>query len=142
MTDAYDFSAPARKIRFDYDQDTTHVPTKWALGVFVTHNALKVMEKGYFYFENLELLIKMAEDAGIYVPDSIKEPKTTLKELKNLVLTNDVKSIEQKMFNADKKLIGDLVEIARKNIDRISVATADFIEKKYNVVLKPINLNE
>ena len=41
-----------------------------------------------------------------------------------------------------KKLIGDLVEIARKNIDRISVATADFIEKKYNVVLKPINLNE
>ena len=46
----------------------------------------------------------MAEDAGIYVPDSIKEPKTTLKELKNLVLTNDVKSIEQKMFNADKKI--------------------------------------
>jgi len=142
MLEPYDFSAPARKIRFKYNQDVNHVPTKWALGVFITQESLSMMERGYFFFENLELLIQMAEDAGLYVPDSIKEPKVTLKELKILVLNNDIKSIEQKMFNANKNLIGDLVEIARKNIDRINVATVNFIEKKYNVTLKPINLNE
>ena len=35
--------------------------TNYALGVFVTPSALKQMELGYFTFENLDTLIKMAE---------------------------------------------------------------------------------
>ena len=116
MLEPYDFSAPARKIRFNHNQEINHVPTKWALGVFVTQDALNIMEKGYFYFQNLEELIKMAEDAGLYVPDSIKEPKVTLKDLKKLVLANDIKTLEQKMFNANNDLKNYLIEIVKKNI--------------------------
>ena len=73
------------------------------------------MEKGYFYFENLELLIKMAEDAGIYVPDSIKEPKNYIKRIKkSLCLLMMLKVLNKKCLMLIKKLIGDLVEIARK----------------------------
>jgi hypothetical protein len=99
------------------------------------------MEKGYYTFENLETLIKMAEDLGYHVPDSIKEPKISLKDLKALLKKGDVKEMEKTLINASSKVIGDLVTLAKKMYSDLSVNTVQYIEKKYKVSLEPINLD-
>ena len=74
VLEAHDFSVPARKVVFNFNENINYVTTKYALGVFVTPSALRQLEKGYFTFEKLDTLIKMAEELGYYVPDSIKDP--------------------------------------------------------------------
>ena len=138
----WDFSSPGRPIRFKHDQEKLHVPTKWALGVFVTPSAIKNMEEGYFTFEDLHVLIKMAEDLGLYVPDSIKEPKVNLKDLKNALLKNNLTEVKKLMMNATKKLIADFTTLARRHFQELSVAMVSYIEATYKVSLKPINLDE
>jgi hypothetical protein len=137
----YDFSIPARRIDFKFDQELQYLPAKFAIGVFVSDDALRQMEKGYFTFENLEILIKMAEDLGYYVPDSIKEPKITLKELKNLLKKGDVKEMEKTLLNASSKIIGDFITLAKKMYSELNVSVVQYIEKKYQVSLEPINLD-
>ena len=50
MIDPYDFSMPARRISFRFDTASQFIPTKFALGVFITNEALKAMERGLFTF--------------------------------------------------------------------------------------------
>lgn len=138
----WDFSAPARLIRFKFDQDKQHVPTKWALGIFVTPLAIKLLEEGYYTFENLHVLIKMAEDLGLYVPDSIKEPKINLRDLKNALLKNDLAAVKKYMMNASQKLSADFVALARQNFEQLSVAMVTYIQSTFKVSLEEINLNE
>ncbi len=138
----WDFSSPARAIQFTFDQDYQHVPTKWALGVFVTPLAMKLMEEGYFTFENLSTLIKMAEDEGLYVPDSIKEPVIDLKELKKYLIKDNLAEVQKMMRNASRKLILDFVLIAKQNLNRLSMSMVQYIEKTYRVSLDTISLNE
>lgn len=138
----WDFSAPARPIRFKFDQEKQHVPTKWALGIFVTPLAIKLLEEGYYTFENLHVLIKMAEDLGLYVPDSIKEPKINLRDLKNALLKNDLAAVKKFMMNASQKLIADFVTLARQNFSLLSVAMVTYIQSTFKVSLEEINLNE
>jgi hypothetical protein len=137
----YDFAIPPRRIDFRFDQEVQYIPAKFAIGVFVSDGALKQMEKGYYTFENLETLIKMAEDLGYHVPDSIKEPKISLKDLKALLKKGDVKEMEKTLINASSKVIGDLVTLAKKMYSDLSVNTVQYIEKKYKVSLEPINLD-
>ena len=137
----YDFSAPARKIRFKFDKERQYVPIKWAIGVFVTESALRQLELGYFTFEDLGLIIEMAEEEGLYVPDSIKEPKLTSKEMKQLLLEGNVDKIKQKMINATPNKIGDLISIARKLIKRLNYSVIQFLEKEYKVSLETVDLN-
>src|SRR5690554_3644921 len=66
--DTYDYSSPTRLIRFKWDQEQQNIPAKWAIGVFTTDSALRQLEKGYFTFSNLDVLIEMAEKEGFYVP--------------------------------------------------------------------------
>jgi hypothetical protein len=83
----------------------------------------------------------MAEYEGLFVSDSIKQPKVTTKELRKLVMKNDVDGLKQKMFNANSKTINDLVGLAKKAYDKLNMSTINFIEKTYKVSLKPVNLD-
>jgi hypothetical protein len=128
VLDTFDYSAPSRELMFSFDQDTMYVPWKWALGVFVTRSAEKMMVNGFFTFEKLELLIEMAEYEGLFVSDSIKQPKVTTKELRKLVMKNDVDGLKQKMFNANSKTINDLVGLAKKAYDKLNILLRKLIK--------------
>jgi hypothetical protein len=137
-----DFTAPERKIRFSWDQEYQYIPTKWALGVFVTDSALKQLKEGYFTFENLDLLIKLADEEGYYVPESIRENKTpTLKEIKRVLLTNNKKEVQNLMQNASNKVVADLIISAREIYKSLSVDLVTWIEKTYKIGLAPIEIN-
>lgn len=142
MIDPYDFSMPAKRFSFRHDVHSQRIPLKFALGVFITNEASRALEKGLFTFRDLQDLILMAEEEGIYVPDSIKEPKILSKDLKNLLIKNDVQAIEKLMFNASKNNISNLIDQAKKNLDKLNLSTIEYIEKNYKVSLRPIKLDE
>lgn len=139
--EAYDFSTPRRRIAFKFNQDRQYIPVKWAVGVFVTPEATKQMEKGYFTFENLEVLIEMAEEMGYYVPDSIKEPKVTLKEIAKALRDSDIKELEKITSYLTPKIKRDLTKTAQKMYTTLNVSVIEFLEKKLQISLKPVSLD-
>lgn len=140
--ESYDFSVPGRPIHFKHDQEKNYIPVKWAIGTFITPSAVKQMELGYFTFENLDELIKQAEDLGYYVPDSIKEPKVTLKEMKTALRSGDVKAVEKLVLNISGKSKTDLIALARVMYNNLNQSVIGYLEKKLRVQLNPVNLSE
>lgn len=138
----HDFSAPRRTISFKHDQEKNYLPTSWALGIFVTPQALRQMELGYFTFENLDILIEMAEEKGYYVPDSIREPKITIKEIANILRRGDEKELRNLTLNMSSKVRGDILTTARKMYSRLNVSTVRILEERLKVSLEPVNLND
>lgn len=142
VTDSYDYSVPARKIVFKFDQEKNYVTVKYALGVFVTPSALKQMELGYFTFEKLDILIKMAEDLGLYVPDSIKDPQLTLKDIAKILRSGDKAELERITNGMSKKVRADIIVTSQKMYDSLQQGTIALLEKKLGITLKPIDLSE
>ena len=140
--EAHDFSTPTKTFRFRFNQDTQHIPAKWAVGTFVSPGALSQMENGYFTFDNLGDLIKLAESMGYYVPDSIKEPKVTLKEMKKILLADNVQSLEKITKYMSTKTRSDLITLAQKYYDKLNSGTISYLEKTLGSSLKPIELGE
>lgn len=141
-TEAFDFSVPARNIVFKFDQDRNYLMTNYALGVFVTPSALKQMELGYFTFENLDTLIKMADEAGIYVPDSIKDPKVTLKDIAKALRSGEQVELDKLTKNLNRKIRNDIIVTAQKMYNNLQQGVISYLEKKLGVSLKPIDLSE
>lgn len=140
-TEAYDFSVPARDIVFKFDQERNYVNTVYALGIFITPSALKQMELGYFTFENLGILIKMADDLGIYVPDSIKEPQVTLKDIAKALRSGEKADLDKLTQGMTKKVRGDIIATAQKMFPSLQQGVVSYLEKKLGVSLEPINLS-
>ena len=139
--EAHDYSTPRRRIVFKFDQERHYIPLKWAVGTFVTDEAMKQMEKGYFTYENLGVLIEMAEEMGYYVPDPIKEPKVTLKEMRKALKDSDVKELERITNMLTPKIKRDLTETAQKMYDQLNMNVISFLESKLQVSLKSIRLD-
>jgi hypothetical protein len=139
--DAYDFSSPTKTFRFRFNQDKQHIPLKWAVGAFVTQSATQQMSSGYFTFENLTELIKVAEEMGFYVPDSIKNPMVDLKELRKLLLNDDRKGLERITLNMSSKVRNDILSLSRKLYDKLNTGTIEYLEKKLGVSIKNVDLS-
>lgn len=136
-----DFIAPSRRIVFKYNEEKKYIPLKWAAGVFVTPEALKQLENGYFLFENMEELIKAAESMDLYVPDPIKEPKIDLKEVRKALVKGDVNFINKITSVMTQKLRRDITKIAQQNYSSMSVSIVKLLEKKLGTSLETINLD-
>ena len=139
--EAHDYSTPRRRIVFKFNQERHYIPVKWAVGTFVTDEAMKQMEKGYFTYENLEVLIEMAEEMGYYVPDSIKEPKVTLKEMQKALKDADMKELERITNVLTPKIKRDLIQTGQKMYDSLNMNVISFLEKKLQTSLKSISLD-
>ena len=139
--EAHDFSTPTRRIHFKFNEERKYIPVKWALGTFVTDTAMKQMEMGLFTFDNLQELIKMAEEAGYYVPDSIKEPKIAIKDIRKALKENDVKALEAFMRNMSTKTRDDIIDAAKAMYNRLNNDTISLLEKELKASLRPISLD-
>lgn len=142
VLESYDFGVPARSLRLDHKQSTAYVMTRHALGVFVTPNALQQMEQGYFTFENLAELIKMAEEKGFYVPDSIKEPQVSLKEIADILREGDEKKVTGLVANLNSKLANDIASAGRDLYPRLNQLTINILEKALKTSLASVDLSE
>lgn len=111
------------------------------MGTFVTDNAMKQMEMGLFTFDNLQELITMAEDEGYYVPDSIKEPKIDIKDIRKALKSNDLKSLETLMVNMTTKTRDDIIDAAKAMYNRLNNDTITLLQEQLRTSLKPIDLD-
>ena len=136
-----DYVGLPRVFRIKFNQEKQMIPVKWAIGVFISPEALRQMELGYFTFENLEELIKMAEEMGHYVPDSIKEPKISVKDIKKALRAGDRKGIERILLNATTKVRNDVITAARGMYGKLNQETVSFLENKLRVSLTVIDTN-
>lgn len=138
----FDYSAPERLIFMKWDKEFEVLPTKWILGIFTNEGPLRQLERGYFTVQNLDLLIELAESEGLYVPDSIKEPKITIKQMEKALIKGDIALIKTLMALATKKDIQDFVDAARRVITRMNYETVAWVQNTYKVSLATINLDE
>jgi hypothetical protein len=143
VLEPYDYSAPARKVSFVHSDESQMVPAKYALGAFVNNIAMKQMEKGYFTFENLEILLQMAEEEGLMVPDSLFKQKVyTFREIKEILASGDVSKVEKLVTNASPKTLSDTKSFAIKMYGGLNMSVIAFLEKFFKVHLAPISLDE
>ena len=140
--DPHDFSTPARRIDFAFNQERQYIPAKYAIGVFVSDGALRQMERNYFTFENLDVLIEMAESMGFYVPDSIKSPKVTLKEIRTMLSKGEVNKIKDILGRADRKTKDDFLASAIKLYGTLNMGVINTVEKELGVSLTPVKIDE
>lgn len=140
--ETWDYSLPGRKISIKFNDERAYVGVKHALGVFTTPAALRQMELGYFTFENLDTLISMAEDLGLHVPSSIKEPPITLDKIAKILRAGDKAALELLTSNLTSKLRDDIIVIGTQLYDKLQHGTIDFIERKVGASLKPIKLGD
>lgn len=139
--DSYDGSTPPRRIEFKSTVERRYVTRKYAIGVFVSHEALEQMEKGYFTFAEMPKLVEQAEAEGFYVPEAIKTPKVTLRELSILMTTSNLKGLQSKMQNATKKTQTDIVGLGRSLYKKLNIDIVDLIESTYKVQLRTVEIN-
>jgi len=140
LLEAHDFSTPARRISFNHNEEVKHIPLKWAVGTFVSDSAMKQLAKGYFTFEKLDELIEMAEDMGYYVPETIKQPEVTLKDIRQAMKKNDLKALKAIIPNASNKDKADIVAIAQNLYGKTNMEIITYIEQELKVSVKPITI--
>lgn len=140
--ESFDYTMPLRQFNFRFNVEKIYIPSKYALGVFVTPDALTMMERGYFTFENLQELIEEAEALGYYVPEAIKNPKVTNKEIRALLREGDIEKMKKEFLNITDKVKRDVVDIAKAIYSNLNMEVVNWIENTFEVSLKPINLDE
>ena len=99
------------------------------------------MELGYFTFENLEDLIQMAEDLGYYVPDSIRQPKVTIKEIAKALRSSDLEPLKAIFKKMSSKLRSDIISTAQTMYSNLNQSVIEFLERELKVSLKPVDLS-
>jgi hypothetical protein len=99
------------------------------------------MESGYFTFENLQELIKVAEEMGYYVPDSIKEPQVNIKDIRKALIDDNRKVLEKFFLNMSTKTRADMLSIARSLYSKLNTGSIEYLEGKLGVSLKPVDLS-
>jgi hypothetical protein len=143
VLEPFDYTAPARKITFKHADESQSIPAKYALGVFNNNIAMKQIEKGYFTFENLEILLQMAEEEGLFVPTSLFTQKVyTFREIKEILASGDISKVEKLLDNASLKTLSDVKAFTTKMYATLNMSVIAFLEKIYKVSLAPINLDE
>lgn len=142
VLEAHDFAVPARRIRLKHNQEKAYIMTRHALGVFVTPDALQQMEDGYFTFENLDTLIKMAEEKGYYVPDSIKEPQVSIKEIADILREGNEAKVKKLVESLNSKLVNDITSAGRDLYPRLNQITISILEDALKTSLAPVDLGE
>ena len=137
-----DYSVPARKIVFNYKEEEKQIPVKWAIGTFVSDSAMKQLKLGYFTFKELDELIAMAEDMGHYVPEYVKAPEVTIRELRKILRSGNLGELKRVFPGLSKKDKTDLVAMGQKLYQNLNMSVIAFIEKELKVSLITINLDE
>jgi len=142
LLESEDYSVPARKIVFGYQEEEKQIPVKWAIGTFVSDSAMKQLKLGYFTFKELDELIAMAEDMGHYVPDYVRAPEVTIRELRKIIRSGNLGELKRVFPGLSKKDKTDLVAMGQKLYNNLNMSIISYIESELKVSLTTINLDE
>lgn len=110
------------------------VPYQYALGLFVTPEATKQYQLGYFIVEDIDSLIEEASSLGLVAKK--EEGVLTIKAVAELLQKNDSDKIEALIKRKNPVELANLFTLVRENYDKIPSGVLSKIETLCGVELK------
>ena len=113
-------SLPARWFSMDHKVSRIGVPLNYALSIFVDSSVESMMRKNLFEIENLDSLIKEAEELGYIAPseEEVKEltaPKRTKEMLLAILKGGNEKKLRELFESSDKERAVEIITASYKD---------------------------
>lgn len=133
--ETYDMMGARKSFRIPHNVKEIVIPHSYALGLFVSYDALNQYKMGYFTIKGEKELIREAIDLGLYAQED-RPDIVPLSEIEKAVKTNNAKVIEGILAKQDKVEIDNLCMYARENIGSLTGNIVDMIEDALGVELR------
>ena len=133
--ETYDMMGARKSFRIPHNVKEIVVPHSYALGLFVSYDALNQYKMGYFTIKNEKELIREAIDLGLYAQDD-RPDIVPLSEIEKAIKTNNAKFIKDILDRGDKVEVDNLCLYAKENIDSLTGSIVDMIENALGVELR------
>lgn len=116
--DSWNMQLPTRDFRFIGSVEQLAIPEEYALGLFVSNDALAMLERGYFTVSNFNELQRKAKEIGLFA-DIIDNDIYTAKDIEKIIVKQDAKKIAEIIQRNIRVEIDNLITIAREHFDEL-----------------------
>lgn len=136
--ESYDFSLQRRTFDMPNGVNQLAIPEQYALGLFITDEAMNMYEMGYFTIENFDALKEAAQKVGLF-GELKNAPIYTGTQIKEIIEKNDMAKINLILSRKNPIELANIITIVRDNLNRedgnISTALVRKIEDTCGVEL-------
>lgn len=116
--DSWNMQLPTRDFRFIGSVEQLAIPEEYALGLFVSNDALAMLEQGYFTVSNFNELQRKAKEIGLFA-DIINSTIYTAKDIEKIIVKQDAKKIAEIIQRNIRVEIDNLITMAREHFDEL-----------------------
>jgi hypothetical protein len=135
--DTFDMMGVRKTFVFGPTVDKLVIPYPYALGLFVSSEALDMFRAGMFTIENVNELYKAGVEQG-FVAREEKPEITLLVDVENAIKGNKVKALKTfiEKGHQDPILVDNVLACAREHFDGLSNEMVDLIQEATGVDLR------
>lgn len=132
---SYDMMLPERVFTIPYNVDRIAIPEQYALGLFISEDALNAYKGGSFKVENMEELEKAASMVGFFA-EPVEVSTLSKEELQEVITKGDLSKLDEIIDRQNYVEFTNMIVIARENIDSLQKNVIDKIEQACGVELE------
>ena len=125
--ESYNMQLPTKMFTIPANVKSIVVPFPYALGLFISTDALGQMELGYFTVNDFESLKAAAIEIGFYPNDS-QEEVIKVDDIESKILAGDVEYIKKVINTKNKVYLDNIIAIAQDKYDQLSNGMVRLIE--------------
>lgn len=125
----------SRKFVIPYNVSKIVVPHNFALGLFVSPDALDMFKQGFFTVENFDNLAKEAIEKGLCASEDYPTIASLI-QIEQMVLTNNTVKIKKLLSNKNSVEINNLINFAREHYGKLNQTNKNLIEQECGVELE------
>ena len=135
--ETFDMMGVRKTFTFGPNVDKLVIPFPYALGLFVSPEALKMYNNGVFTIENVNDLYKAGVEQG-FVAREERPDVTLLVDIENAIKGNKVKLLKQYITKGvnDSVVVNNVLTCAREYYDGLSNEMVDLIQDATGVDLR------
>ena len=133
--ETFDMMGARKTFIFGPTVDKLVIPYPYALGLFVTQDAMDMFQNGFFLIENVNELYKAAVEQG-FVARNEKPEITLLVDIEDAIKHNKVRALKDILKEADGTTINNVLFCARENFDGLNNEMVDLIQDATGVDLR------
>lgn len=133
--DSWNMQLPRRVFTLRHNIEQIAIPEDYALGLFVSSEALDMYKNGYFTITDFKSLKEKAKDIGLFVE---QEPNyvVSVKDIDKMVKGNDEKAIDKLIGRGNPVELNNLFIAARENYETLTSNVISKIEKACGAELR------
>lgn len=133
--ESYDMAAPVKKFVIPFNVSKIVVPYRYALGLFVSPDALTQYKLGCFTVDDKDSLIKDAIEKGLCAGEDYPEINSMV-EIEKAVKGNKVAKIREIITNGTRVEKDNLIALAKEHVGTLTTVCKNLIEQNCGVELE------